>query len=67
MLKLTEVAANESTCDGRSEIDDGNYFKARLIAVLLEYGDKGLDLRCVLYVCLFLFIPWALIPVSLFV
>jgi DnaJ domain len=49
MLELTEVAINESTCDGPSEIDDRDCFKARLIAVLLEYGDKGLDLRCVLY------------------
>jgi hypothetical protein len=26
------------------EVDDDDCFKARLIAVLLEYGDKGLDL-----------------------
>jgi hypothetical protein len=47
MLELSKVATNESTFDGKSEMDDGDCFKARLIAVLLEYGDKGLDLRCV--------------------
>lgn len=67
MLELTQVAANESPCNGRSEMVDGDCFKARLIAVLLEYGDKGLDLRCVLYAILFLFIQLALILVSLFV
>ena len=28
----------------QSELEDDSCFKARLIAVLLEYGDKGLDL-----------------------
>jgi hypothetical protein len=48
MLELSKTATNESTFDGQGELDDGDCFKARLIAVLLEYGDKGLDLRCVL-------------------
>jgi hypothetical protein len=30
--------------DGDSDSDDSSFFKARLIAVLLEYGDKGIDL-----------------------
>merc|ERR1712183_91452 len=29
--------------DGNKGISDATCFKARLIAVLLEYGDKGLD------------------------
>ena len=58
MLELTEVAAFESNCDGRSEVDNYDCFKARLIAVLLEYGDKGLDLRYVLYLVLFFSFRW---------
>jgi hypothetical protein len=48
MLELSNAATNESTFDGQGEMNDGDCFRARLIAVLLEYGDKGLDLRCVL-------------------
>jgi len=31
--------------NGDETVDDSSLFKARLIAVLLEYSDKGLDLR----------------------
>lgn len=43
MLELSKTSANKSTTTEASESDD-DCFKARLIAVLLEYGDKGLDL-----------------------
>lgn len=43
MLELSKTSVNhESETEGLKETDD--FFKARLLAVLLEYGDKGLDL-----------------------
>jgi hypothetical protein len=43
MLELSKAATNGST-EGESNESEDDCFKARLIAVLLEYGDKGLDL-----------------------
>lgn len=45
---MLELSSRISTFDATGATDpieiDEDYFKARLIAVLLEYGDKGLDL-----------------------
>ena len=43
MLALNKATPDESITGESNEKDD-DCFKARLIAVLLEYGDKGLDL-----------------------
>lgn len=45
MLELSKTPGDKAAATaGVNESDDGDCFKARLIAVLLEYGDKGLDL-----------------------
>ena len=41
MLGVPDIP-HEDQVDGEEE--DDSFFKARLVAVLLEYGDKGIDL-----------------------
>lgn len=41
---MLQVSGCQQTTATVSEMEDDSCFKARLIAVLLEYGDKGLDL-----------------------
>ena len=40
----TSDEKNTSEKQNNSNVDDDSFFKARLVAVLLEYGDKGIDL-----------------------
>jgi len=43
---MLEVTGSVQTSESKWEANhDNNCFKARLLVVLLEYGDKGLDLR----------------------
>lgn len=44
MLELSKSSVNDETQTVAADDDDNDFFKARLLAVLLEYGDKGLDL-----------------------
>ena len=50
MLQYVNSSSNGSNTTGKNNIEqdggeeDNSFFKARLVAVLLEYGDKGIDL-----------------------
>jgi len=44
MLELTKSSGSNDLQTEGADDDDNDFFKARLLAVLLEYGDKGLDL-----------------------